>query len=790
MPIADSTLESLEFGAVRELLATRTQSQPGQLLATQLCPLDDRAAVELALHQAGEALGLLSAGVPPLEGNQPLSDILTACAAAGSRLTVEQLHDVQAALLTATACRDWSKGLNSASCLLLLCQPLEELVDVQRPLRLALGPRGELLDSASLALRDIRNELRQLRRRLKQQLEQLMAATELASCFREPQIRVRNGRYVVPLKADYRGRIKGLVHDESASGQTLYLEPELVVAGNNRLHQLLQEEKREERRILLQLTDLVREHCAPLRGNESRLALLDLRFAAAQLAAEYEGTVPQLVDEPLIDLRQARHPLLMVDASQRLAPSRAVASDLRLTAAQGTLVISGPNTGGKSVALKSFGLLLLMVRAGLPIPCAAESRLHLFDEVFVDIGDLQSIAEHLSTFSGHLRRLRHILDQAGAGALVLLDEAGTGTDPAEGAALVIAALERLQQSGARTILTTHLGRLKSWAAETPGVENVAVELDGDTLQPLYRLRYGIPGASSAMATARRMRLPLELLDRAQQLLGAQPTDSNEMLLTLSCRQQELEALQLEARQERDAARQLWQMRREQLQRLQQQKKQIHEKALQRAENLIAETSRQLRALRRHSETQADARGQVAQATMIAEVREQLAPLRSAKKSSALPAPRPKVGDLVKVVALGASARVLSMQGQEAMVQVAGKRMRLGLNQLEPLGSGLSAGVSRRQPLVTRPAAPPDQARRLVLVGQRVEPAQRELERFIDGALLAGLPQVEIVHGSGSGALRQAVRQLLATERAVTAFYAAASEDGGENVTIAELGQQG
>jgi DNA mismatch repair protein MutS2 len=724
-----------------------------------------------------------------LHGNQALGDILAACTAEGSRLTVEQLHNVQAALATVSACLDWSRRLDTGSSLLLLCQPLEELADVQRRLRLALGPRGELLDSASLPLGDIRRELRQLRGRLRQQLEQLMTGAELASCFRESQIRVRNGRYVVPLKADYRGRVKGLVHDESASGQTLYLEPELVVAGNNRLHQLLQEERREERRILLQLTELVRVHREPLRENECCLALLDLRFAAAQLAHEYEGIIPQLVDEPLIDLRQARHPLLMVGSGQRLEPGRAIATDLRLSPGQRTLVISGPNTGGKSVALKSFGLLLLMVRAGLPVPCAEGSCLFLFDALFVDIGDLQSIAEQLSTFSGHLRRLQQILDQAGAGALVLLDEAGTGTDPAEGAALVIAALEQLQQAGARTILTTHLSRLKSWAADTPEVENVAVELDAETLQPLYRLRYGIPGASSAMATARRLGLPQQLLDRAQQLLGAQPTDSNEMLLTLSRRQQELEALQLEARQERDTARQLWLMRREQLQRLQQQKKQIHEKTLQRAENLIAETSRQLRALRRHADTQADARGQVAQAASIAAVREQLAPLRSVEKKSAAPKTKPEVGALVRVIALNASARVLSIQGPQAMVQVAGKRMRVELDQLESLSSGASAAVGRRQPAVSRPAAPPDQARKLVLVGQRVEPALRELERFIDRALLASLPQVEIIHGSGSGALRQAVRQMLAQQRAVTAFYAAPSEDGGENITIAELGQQ-
>ena len=788
--ISASTLTRLEFDAVRRLLATRTDSLPGRLLAEQLVPLVGQDAVAQALAEVEEAQALLSEGRPPLAGNQVLKAILSHAAMSGSLLSAEQLQDVSAAVDVAERCRSWASSLAEQSRLAELCALLAPLPVLLRRLRESIGTRGELLDTASFELGDIRRELRQLRGRIKQQLEKLLAATATSSCFQEQLITVRNGRYVVPLKTDYRGQIKGLIHDESASGQTLYLEPELVLAANSQLQQLLQEEKREERRILLQLTDLVRQHRFELAQNEELLARLDMRFAAAHLAQEYTGHVPQLLDEPLIELRQARHPLLMVADDTEIDPSRAIAIDLCLLPPSRTLVISGPNTGGKSVALKSFGLLLLMVRAGLPIPCAEGSRLYLFEKLFADIGDQQSISEQLSTFSGHLSRLKQILDQAGDNALVLLDEAGTGTDPAEGAALVIAALEMLQQAGAHTVLTTHLGQLKTWAAETAGVENAAVEIDAETLLPQYRLNYGIPGASSAMATASRLGMPEQLLNRAQQLLGEQPQEGNELLLSLNRRQQELNLLRQQLEQERDDAKRLWQMRREQLQKLQEQKAQIRAQAVREAEGLIAETTRQLRSLRRKADAglESGAKGQVALAAQVDEVRQQLQPFRAqsrVKRNNEQPL---EAGELVRVLPLGVTAELVRIQGAEAELQIGGKRMRQALQQLESFTPRRFAERgAKKGHQITRPAAPQAQSMRLVLVGQRVESALQNLERFLDDALLANLAQIEIVHGSGTGALRKAVREYLAGQRCVTAFYAAAVEHGGEKITVAELG---
>jgi DNA mismatch repair protein MutS2 len=785
MEIAASTLVRLEFDAVRLLVAARTASAPGRLLAEQLLPASRHQDVVAALAEVTEAQSLVAEGSPPLAAGQVLEPLLKGSAAPGSLLGAEQLQHVAASIQAAAGCRDWAACLDVSSRLAVLCDDLDPLPGLSRRLTTAIGARGELLDSASFELGDVRRELRQLRAQIKQQLTRLLAG-DASGCFQEELITVRNGRYVVPLKADHRGRIKGLVHDESASGQTLYLEPELVLAANSRLQQLLQEEKREERRILLQLTDLVRRHRAELSRNEALLARLDLRFAAARLAREYGGRVPRLVEQPLIDLREARHPLLMVGSTPELDMARAIPTDLCLLPPAQTLVISGPNTGGKSVALKSFGLMVLMVRAGLPIPCAEGSRLSLFDALFVDIGDQQSIAEQLSTFSGHLTRLKEILAQAGPRALVLLDEAGTGTDPAEGAALVIAALEMLQQAGAHTILTTHLGPLKNWAAETPGVENAAVEIDPDSLLPKYRLNYGIPGASSAMATASRLGLPEQLLTRAQQLLGEQPAQGNELLLSLNRRQQELEALRAQVELERGDARRLWLMRREQLEKLQLQKSRIHAQAVQQAESLIAETTRQLRQLRRQADPGGGARGQVALAARVEEVRQHLEPFRPQVKPRRPGAQTIEVGEMVRVVPLDLCAEVVKIQAKELELLIGGKRMRQPLTQVEAYAPRRFAG--RGGPTqVRRPAPPQAQALRLVLVGQRIEAALSLLERFLDDALLAGLAQIEIVHGSGTGALRQAVREYLAGQRCVSAFYAGAAEQGGENITIAELG---
>lgn len=782
-------LERLEYPRLRSLLAGQTQSEPGYLLAQKLLPLKQDSAVETALAEVDEAVRLLIDGrAPALGGCFDLLAVIARGQAQGSSIAAEDLLKVAQSLQVAGECRRWAGALDAQSLLSGLAGQISPLPELRRRLVESIGPRGELLDSASFELGDLRYRVRQTRNRVKQQLEQLLASDQYASCFQEKLVTVRNGRYVVPLKADHRGQLKGFVQDESASGQTLYIEPAKVLDGNNGLQQLLREEQREEHRILLQLADLVRRDSADLQRNQALLGRLDLRLAAARLSRSYEGHCPELVAESVIELKQARHPLLM-DRDGRLDPAQAIPIDLLLPLDCQALVISGPNTGGKSVALKTLGLLLVMVRSGLHIPCHPDSRLHLYQQLHVDIGDEQSIAQSLSTFSGHLLRVREILAQADCETLVLLDEAGTGTDPAEGAALAQAVLDQLRQQGAKTMLTTHLGQLKHFAHAQPGVENAAVEFDPETLAPKFRLTYGVPGASSAMATAQRLGMPAGVLERACQYLGQGELDSTALLAQLNSQQQELEAQLLQARQARLDAEIAQRLRKQQLQQLKGKKKEILARATRQADELISATETRLKQLRKRKQVAASTQESIADREQLAAAREQLKPFRPQRKRQGAVPQQLEVGELVRISVLGVEARVERLLSDGVELLLGGKRMRQPLTALEQFEPRRFAASSKGASQVTRKVVTRRVDSRLKLIGQRVDDALPDLERFIDDALLHNLRQVEIIHGAGEGVLRKVVRKFLAGQSVVTAFYAAPIEQGGDNVTIAELGDQ-
>lgn len=789
MLCSQNTLDLLEFPQLRQQLAGRTVSLPGHQLAEQLMPHSDRTEIELALTEVDEAVVLLEAqGVPSLGDNRDLLPILNQVQAEGSFLSGEQLLEIAASIAVARNTREWFSQRSETEQLSELAARLDKFSELDRRLGESIGSRGELLDSASFELADIRRELRQTRSRVKQQLEQLLGNDHLASCFQERLVTVRNGRYVIPLKADHRGQIKGFVQDESSSGQTLYLEPTTTLEGNNRIQQLLREEQREERRILLLLAELVRQASPALTNNQQLLARLDLRLAAGRFSRSYQGCRPQLVDETLVELRQARHPLLMCGSDGDFDPVRAVPIDILLGEDCQALVISGPNTGGKSVALKTLGLLLLMIRCGLHIPCQPESRLCLFHRLYADIGDEQSIAESLSTFSGHLVRVRDILQQADSGSLVLLDEAGTGTDPAEGAALALAVLDQLRKQGAKVLLTTHLGQIKAYAQSQDGVESAAVDFDPETLAPRFHLHYGIPGASSAISTARRLGMPAEVLSGAEEYLGERAQDSAELIHQLNCQRQQFEQELVAVAAEKQAAIRHQQRRLEQLQKLKEQKKEIMARAVRQSEQLIVATEQRLKRLSKSSTPKqaTELRGE------LKDIREELQPFKPRRKRQGLVPEQLLAGELVRVTALGIEARVEQVLDGAVELLVGGKRLRQPLQALEQFSPRRFAETGKSGTGHRQVRDQQDELRlqsKLVLIGQRVDDALPQLERFIDDALLGNLRQVEIVHGSGEGILRRVVREFLAGQKTVTAFYAAASEQGGENVTIAELGDR-
>jgi len=783
----EETLRVLEFDKVRQVLAGLASSEPGRQRVRSLLPLASREEVETSLTEISEMVGLLAEGTaPPVGGCRDLRQVAKRLRAEGGWLDPEALLAVLASLEAARDCRGCFRDREEAPLLSALAAGIADLKELRRQLRESLGPRGEILDGASFELGELRRDIHKVRGRIKRTLEGLLASEALAGVFQDRIITERDGRYVVPVRTDHRGRVKGFVHDESASGQTLFVEPAQVLENNNELRSLLRQEQREEERILRRLSEAVRRQADVLLENQAILARLDFVGAAGRFSRQCGGAGPRISGTPLIELRGARHPLLLCRPDGTLDPAGAVGIDLLLGAERNTLVISGPNTGGKTVAIKTLGLLLLMVRSGLHIPCRAESRVHLFEKIYADIGDEQSIEASLSTFSGHLMRIKRVLDEADDESLVLLDEIGTGTDPAEGGALALAVLDTLRERGARTVVTTHLNLVKGYAHLNAGVENAAVEFDSETLEPTYRLHYGIPGASSAFAIARRLGLAEEVLERANGYLDEGEREGLELVERLNRLRKELEGDLAEARILKERARQEREKRKRLLDELEGQKRAILEKASRRGEQLVREAEARLKDLLKEARGRtADAR---AEARLAGEARAVREDVRSASRVSRRPARRPtrvEPGELLHIAALDTDGEVVRVSGGDAELVVHGKKLRLALGDLEqysPPRFAAKKGGSTVRGRVERERFEP----KLLLVGKRVDAALPLLDRFLDDALLHGMREVEVVHGAGEGILRRAVREFLVGHRGVAAFHSADVARGGDNVTMVEL----
>lgn len=590
----------------------------------------------------------------------------------GAWLDAETLVAVGEAIQAAANCRKYFCQQERAPRLSSHASALQPLPGLLGALRESFGPRAEVLDSASFELGELRSKIRSLRNRIRKRLEAMLADERLAPAFQERLITERGDRYVVPVRADRRGMLRGFVHDESSSGQTLYIEPTETLEANNELGHLLREEQREVHRVLERLSAAVRRATGELRKNQEILALLDLRSAAGRLSRDYDGCAPRLCAEAEFNLREARHPLLLFDTEGEASPGKAVPINLQLGCQSRVLVISGPNTGGKTVALKTLGLLQLMLASGLHIPCHPDSRTCLFGKVLADIGDEQSIASNLSTFSGHLTQVKAILEAADDSSLVLLDEVGTGTDPAEGGALAMALLELLREQGAKTVVTTHLNLVKGYAQLADEVENAAVEFDPQTLEPTYRLHYGVPGASGAFTIARLLGLPEALLQRAQQYLepGEQSGQAlldelNNLLQQARVDAEEADLLRRRARDEREKRKLL-------LKEFEEQRRSLLDKARKDARKLVHQAEEKLQRLLAEAENEGLSTPR--QAALTSAIRDVAAapevlsePLLKNKLQR-----QPVVGELVRHRRLGADGEVVRIAGHDLELLIGGK----------------------------------------------------------------------------------------------------------------------
>ncbi len=785
----------LEFPVVRARLAEKTSFDPSRRMAEALLPSADPVIVRRSLDETDQARTLLQER--PGVGIGGAHDIEPSVgrAARGGRLDPSQFLEI-AETLDAAARLATSLAEERRALLRDLGRRLHPLPALRSTLLRSFDPTGELLDTASPRLGALRGSVRVAYDRLRRRLDSLVGS-ELGGALQEPIITLRNGRYVVPVRADARSRVKGIVHDASGSGQTLFIEPLVVVELGNAWREAQSAVDEEEGRILDELSALTAANAALLRETLEALAQFDFWAAKAQLAAELDGMRPAEADRSEIILLSARHPGLT---------GRVVPIDLRIGDGYTALVITGPNTGGKTVALRTLGLLSLMHQAGLHVPAEAGSRLPVFRDVFADIGDEQSIAQSLSTFSGHLRSITRIVEHAGPDTLVLLDELGAGTDPTEGSALAQALLDHFIRSGALVAATTHYAEIKVYAHETEAARNASVEFDLETLSPTYRLTIGLPGGSQAFAIAERLGLPDTIVADARSRLSENQRAFEATLASIRRQEGEIaeavERARLAEAKAADALRSADEERR----RARRERDEAVKAARDEAQRLVTGLKDDVAGVRRRLERETVTAPAIDAA--LARAEQTLTRLPEAQPA---PAPREPVhprtwslGERARSRSGGWEGRIAALErgGTRATLEAGGMRVTVAVADLEPaLGmvavgepgseaarsSGRGAGSSGGEPVGgisnLRLQRARSVASSLDLRGARVDEALEALDRYLDDASLAGLEQVMIIHGLGTGALRDAVREQAGAHQLVKDFRAGARGEGGDGATI-------
>ena len=769
----ERALTTLEFTTVREMLAERTGFAPGHELALTLEPATALADAERLQDETAAARQLLrdvpSAGIG---GAKDIRDALRR-AALGGILDPGQL--VAIGETTRAAEHLWAdvRGRPALGARTKFARPP---ATVAQAVEHAISANAEVLDRASPALASARSALRAAQSRLQQRLDSLLRSPDLVRVLQDPIVTQRGGRYVVPVKAEHRGAVKGIVHDQSASGATVFIEPLEILEANNQVREAELAERQAVQAVLDGLSRQVERAGDDLQAMVSALAALDVIIAKAILADALQAERPVLNDQGVIDLIGARHPLLVARGGDVVAIDVRLGSDFR------ALIITGPNTGGKTVTLKTLGLLVLMAQAGLQVPADRGTNVPVVPRVFADIGDEQSIAQSLSTFSSHLRNVVATLAGAQRGDLALLDEIGAGTDPDEGAALAMAVLETLLERGVLVAATTHYPELKAFALNTPGVANASVEFDAETLRPTYRVHVGLPGASNAFAIASRLGLERDVLARAETHLSELHHSLDRTLREAERQRTELSASMEEARiAQADALRALDDAQSEAA-RVRQEAHEASRRARHESEELILQARRALH--------QAEsARERASKRDLLTEAREALEAAEEATLTSTAP-PAPaldrtyEVGDRVIVEGTSEVATVMSVDARGQAEVAAGQlRLRVPVASLRPAPAGAERIESTRPRVTGGATSVPLQ---LDLRGARADEALEELDRYLNDASLAGYDRVRVVHGKGTGALRSAVGLALAKHPLVRGHEIAGRTEGGEGATIVTL----
>ncbi|MCQ2554102.1 MAG: endonuclease MutS2 [Clostridia bacterium] len=796
----ERSLKVLEYNKITDLLVSFAVSNMAKETLSCIKPLTDFSDITERLDETTEAVT-----ITVRKGNIPLGELYDIegsllFAKKGGMLSAKQLLQVLYNLRVTQDVVGYLRG----SCMDLkwlysICDILVVLPQLSDKIDKIILSEDEISDSASPELRSIRREIKSTNDQIRTKLNSLVVSSDSKMYLQDAIVTMRDGRYVVPVKAEHRQKVSGIVHDQSSTGATLFIEPQAIVELNNRLRELEVDEQAEIERILLELSSNVAEHFKEIRNNQHLLVLLDEVFAKAKLSVSMEGARPEINEDGYLSLLKARHPLI--------DRKKVVPIDVEIGKNYTTLVITGPNTGGKTVTLKTIGLLSMMAQSGLHIPASERSSLPIFTDIFSDIGDEQSIEQSLSTFSSHMKNTVEFVEKASLDTLILLDELGAGTDPTEGAALGIAILEELKilegivelnRKGATIVATTHYNELKKYAISTPGVENASMQFDVETLSPTYRLLTGIPGKSNAFEISRKLGLKSDIIERAGTLIEKGELAFEDVLTKIEEDTKRAEASRIEAeailediKRKEDLIR-----RREEL--LQKHEKETIDDAKNEARRLIKEAKDKVNSVQKELrnlnkvESLGERTKKITNIKSSLNEREKRYQTGLSKKENLNPVSVDdvKIGDKVKLLTIDQNAEVISMPDSNGNLQIKVGAMKLKANvgDLMYIGDTVKektdGKLNRAGKLRTVKAMAVSASRNVI--GKNLDDALMEVEKYLDDAYIAGLPEVTIIHGRGEGILQQGIRKMLQTHHLVKSYHKGGYSEGGDGVTVVQL----
>ena len=785
----EKSLHKLELDAVLELLAGQAVSDAAKEVCRKQTPETDADEVRHLLEQTSAACRLVSLkGSPSLGGIRDVGASLDRAERGGS-LSPGELLKIASSLRVARSVKAYAETDAVSSCLDPYFWELTANKYLEERISNSIISEEEIADAASSALADIRRHIRLQSSKIRESLQKVISSPAYSKALREPIVTIRSGRFVVPVKSECKNEIPGLVHDVSSSGSTFFIEPMQAVNANNELRELQMKEQKEIERILAELSAEAAAYKDPINQNYKMLVAIDAIFARAKLSFAMKAMEPEIRTDGQLELKNARHPL--IDKKTVVPISVRLGSDFD------TLVITGPNTGGKTVTLKTIGLLTLMAECGLHIPADDGSYLSTFDCVLADIGDEQSIEQSLSTFSAHMRNIVEIVDQCDSRSLVLFDELGAGTDPAEGAALAMALIDFCRKTGAKVAATTHFAELKLYAMRTKGVINASCEFDVQTLKPTYRLLIGVPGKSNAFAISQRLGLSDEIIKKARDLVSENDLNFEEVLNQLEQQRQQMEQAKIEAERLRREMEQTKQQSDVYYAEIKKEREKAVETARAEARSIIEDARRtanatydELKKLRKQMRDAADAQGinerQAQLRRNLNEAESKLAPKRE-------PVQRPKpsreirVGDTVELLKLGSKATVLAInkdgtyQLQAGIMKITAKPDEVYLLENEQQKT-VQKFIEKTRRELRNTAAPSE----LDLRGMDSVEAITVLDQFLDNCIMAKLPTARIIHGKGTGVLRKAVQTRLRQNKQIKSFRLGVFGEGEDGVTIVEF----